>query len=86
MSVEAGGDGVGGSPQVGGVEHQADALISELRCAREAARLLERPAERLDDDVLLADQLVYDEPDPPLGDGGDDAIALRLALIQTPGR
>ena len=41
----------------------ADALVAELGRAGEAAHRLQRLAERLDDDVLLADELVDDEPE-----------------------
>ena len=42
------------------------ALVAELGRAREAAHALERLAERLDDDVLLTDELVDDEPEAVL--------------------
>jgi hypothetical protein len=50
------------------VEHEAHALVAELGRPREAAHPLERLAERLDDDVLLPDEAIHDEPEPALAD------------------
>src|SRR3954470_7970093 len=59
------------------VDDERDALIAELRGAREAAHALERRAERLDDDVLLAHEVVDDEPEPARTDARDDRIGAR---------
>ncbi len=53
-----------------GVEHQTNALITELGRAREAAHARERGAERLDHDVLLAVQVVDDQAEPAAAERG----------------
>ena len=68
----------------GHVEDERHALVAELGRAGEAAHALQRLAERLDDDVLLADELVDDEAEAPVADLRDDderrARAARRAL------
>ena len=54
------------------VEHQRHPLVAELRRAGEAAHRLERLAERLDDDVLLPDELVDHEAQPSIAHLSDD--------------
>src|SRR5262249_11795293 len=49
------------------VEDEADALVTELRRAGEAADLLQRLPERLDHDVLLTDEAIDDEADASIG-------------------
>ena len=56
----------------GGVEHERHALIAELGGAGETPHPAERLAERLDDDVLLPDELVDDEPEAALRQRDDD--------------
>ena len=56
------------SMSAGASSTSADALIAELGRAGEAVHLLQRRAERLDDDVLLADELVDHEPEAARAD------------------
>src|SRR5687768_3507298 len=51
--------------EAAGIENQPDAAVAQDGAAGDAANALEGAAERLDDDFLLADQLVDDERGRP---------------------
>src|SRR5258708_6559807 len=56
------------------VEHERHALIAELGGAGESLHSRKRRAERLDDDVLLADDLIDDEAEPAHAHADDDGV------------
>src|SRR5450432_1959270 len=61
----------------GRIEHERDALIAQLGGTREALYSFQRRAKRFDDDVLLADELVDDEPQAAHPDPDHDGIGTR---------
>src|SRR5258707_8681553 len=56
----------------GRVEHERHPLVTELGRSREPLHLCEGRAERLDDDVLLSDDLADHQPEPPNPHADDD--------------
>src|SRR5258708_7119000 len=63
------------------VEHQRHPLVAELGRAREPLHLRERRAERLDDDVLLSDDLVDHQPEPPNAHADDDRVGAQPRTV-----
>ena len=59
------------------VEHERDALVAELGRASEPLRPAEGASECLDDDVLLPDEAVDDEPELAVADRRDDDEPVR---------
>src|SRR5687768_14459078 len=62
------------------VEYECHPLVAELGRAGEPFHSLERRAERLDDDILLSDELVHHQPETPHSHRNDDGVRTRLGL------